>query len=674
MVTKKAVIISVLLSVASFLAFWKVSHCDFISYDDPLYITENDHIQNGLGLAALRWAFTTGYAANWHPLTWISHMLDIQLFGLNPHFHHLTNLLFHISSTLLLFYVLRRMTKAFWQSAFVASLFALHPLHVESVAWVTERKDVLSTFFWMLTMVAYCHFTERRNFLRYATVLACFALGLMSKPMLVTLPFVLLLLDYWPLGRFDKKPALEEVPKRSVGSKKHGKRKVELGGKKVAGWKKVETEEPALLKYRRVEIAPLVWEKIPLFVLASVSSAITYVVQHRWGAVGSFEILPFGTRVSNALVSYVIYVEKTIWPHNLAFFYPYWTLWTFWQVAGASAFLIAMTLIATKGVRKFRYLTVGWLWHLGTLVPVIGLVQAGEQGMADRYTYVPLVGLFIMAAWGIPELLRKWRHREEILAVSSILVLLCLFIATSRQVGYWQNNFTLFNHAIAVTADNYGAYYARGNAYAAVGDGRQAILDYDRAIEINPHYAPVYYNRAGVYAAIGDQRRAILDYDRAIALNPESADAYNNRGNAYAAVGDGRRAILDYDRAIALNPELSLAYNNRGNAYKALGDQKQAIIDYNKAVELNPELAMAYNNRGNAYKALGNQKQAIIDYNKAVELNPKLAEAYYNRGNAYEVLGDQAQAAADHDKAIALNPRLASPGTHPTSSAGSDNQ
>ena len=632
---KKIVIINVLLSMASLLAFWQVTRCGFISWDDPLYITENDHIQNGPSFGAVRWAFTTGYAANWHPLTWISHMLDIQFFGLNPHLHHLTNLLFHISSTLLLFYFLRRTTKAVWQSAFVASLFALHPLHVESVAWVTERKDVLSTFFWMLTMVAYGCFAEHRNLQRYTLVLVCFALGLMAKPMLVTLPFVLLLIDYWPLRRFGQKIALEGDPRRSVGSKRPEKGKAEQGRNNTRR-KGAETEKPVLSKHRWGKTVPLVWEKIPLFVIAILSSVTTYAVQRRWGAVGSLEILPLSTRISNALLSYVIYVEKTIWPHNMAFFYPYRTLWTFWQVVGASAFLIAISLIAIRGAKKFPYFTVGWLWYLGTLVPVIGLVQVGEQGMADRYTYVPLIGLFIMAAWGVPELLRKWRRREEILAASSLLILLCFFVATWRQVGHWQNNFTLFDHAIRVTKDNYGAHYARGNAYAAVGDGRQAILDYDRAIEINPGYAPAYYNRAGVYAAVGDERHAILDYDRAIALNPESADAHNNRGNAYAAAGDERHAILDYDRAIALNPALTLAYNNRGNAYKALGDQKRAIMDYNKAIEL----------------------------------NPKLAEAYYNRGNACEVLGDRRQAAADHDKAIALNPRLASPGTHPTPPSG----
>ena len=655
---KRLLIISLLLAVATFMAFWQVTRCGFVSYDDPLYITENSHIQGGLTLGGFRWAFTTGYAANWHPLTWISHMLDVQLFGANPHVHHLTNLLFHLANTLLLFFVLHRMTKAVWRSAFVAALFALHPLHVESVAWVAERKDVLSTFFWMLTMCTYWYYAERQSVRRYVPVLIFFVLGLMAKAMLVTLPFVLLLLDYWPLRRFEQKESVKKI-QRTSGEPNKGK--AELGKKNVAIRKGAVTTESAGLKHRWTSIVPLLLEKMPLFVLAILSSVVTYVVQHKGGAMGSLEVLPLSARISNALLSYVVYIEKMIWPNDLAFFYPYQRLWPSWQVLGAFSFLVAVTLIVIRTAKRYPYLTVGWLWYVGTLVPVIGFVQVGEQGMADRYTYVPLIGLFIMAAWGIPELLRKRRYREEMLATSSTLVLLCFFMATWRQVGYWRNNFTLFDHAMAVTTDNYGAYYARGNAYAAVGDERRAILDYDRAIEIKPDYAPVYYNRAGVYAAVGDERRAILDYDRAIALNPESAEAYNNRGNAYAAVGDERRAILDYDRAIALNPELTLAYNNRGNAYKALGDQKQAIMDYNKAIELNPGLAMAYNNRGNAYKALGDQKQAIMDYNKAIELNPKLAEAYYNRGNAYEVLGDQRQAAVDHEKAIALNPRLASP-------------
>jgi Flp pilus assembly protein TadD len=620
----KTLLICVFLIVGILLAFWGVNRCDFVSYDDPLYITENSHIQSGLTLGAIQWAFTTGYAANWHPLTWMSHMLDVQLFGPNPYWHHVTNLLFHVANTLLLFFVLYRMTKVAWPSAFVAALFALHPLHVESVAWVAERKDVLSTFFWMLTMGAYHYYVKRQTLWRYLSVLAFLTLGLMAKPMLVTLPFVLLLLDYWPLGRFD----WETSPKKSEASSSRptglGSRKAKSGIKRIALRPDAQTTESAGSGHRRSSIATLLLEKAPFVVLAIFSSAITYVVQHRWGAVGSLEALPLRARFSNALVSYVVYMEKMIWPSNLAFFYPYQSLWASRQVLGAFSFLIVVTLIAVWLAKKFPYLIVGWLWYLGTLVPVIGLVQVGEQGMADRYTYVPLIGLFIIAAWGASELARKWPYREKILVASSILVLSCLFVATWMQVGYWKNNFTLFDHAMEVTNNNYGAYYARGNAYAAMGNQKQAIVDYDKAIELNPKYAPVYYNRAGTYAAMGNQKQAIVDYDKAIEFNPKSAEAYNNRGNAYAA----------------------------------MGNQKQAIVDYDKAIELNPELALAYNNRGNAYKALGNQKQAIVDYDKAIELNPKFAEAYYNRGNTYEILGNQRQAAMDHGKAIDLNPQL----------------
>ncbi len=447
---KRLLIISLLLIIATFMAFWQVTHCDFINFDDPEYVTDNRHVQDGLTVEGILWAFTTGHAANWHPLTWISHMVDVQLFGLQPGWHHLTNLLFHLANTLLLFLVLNRMTKALWQSAFVAALFALHPLHVESVAWVAERKDVLSTFFWMLTMGMYVSYVARPGLTRYLTLLLCFALGLMAKPMLVTLPFVLLLLDYWPLQRLEQKKPPQEVRKPLSKDKKRTP-PVKAPVQPVDHWPLIR---------------PLLTEKIPLFVLAVLSSIVTYLVQHHGGAVESLEAFPPSARVANAFVSYSTYMVKMLWPTNLAVFYPHPRWWPLWQVLGSVVLLIAITVLAIRGAKKRPYAAVGWLWYVGTLVPVIGVVQVGSQAMADRYTYIPLVGLFIIVAWAVPELLKKWPYRKEALIVLSALCLLCLFLVTWRQVGYWRNSIALYDHALEVTDANSLIHNNRGTAYS----------------------------------------------------------------------------------------------------------------------------------------------------------------------------------------------------------------
>jgi protein O-mannosyl-transferase len=517
---KKIPIILALLALTTLLAFWQVKDCDFINYDDNVYITKNNLIQNGLTIEGLRWAFTTTHAANWHPLSWISHMLDIQLFGLNPRGHHLTNLLFHIANTLLLFLILNRMTKALWQSAFVAALFALHPLHVESVAWVAERKDVLSTLFWMLTMGAYVYYAERPGIPRYFAVLVLFALGLMAKPMLVTLPFILLLLDFWPLRRV------------SIGP---------------------EVLQPTGPKYYWVLIRPLLLEKIPLFVLTILSCIVTYVAQE--GAVASIEAFPLTIRVSNAFVSYLFYIDKMLWPTDLALLYPHPREWPFWLFVGAALPIIAATYLAFKKAKQFPYLAVGWLWYLGTLVPVIGLVQVGSQTRADRYTYIPLIGLFIIVAWGIPEILQGWRYRKEALATASACVLLCLCAITWTQVGYWQNSISLFDHTISVTDRNSIMYNNRGSVYLDSGNYARAIIDFDKASELNRNYANPYYNRGMAYGKLGDHARALEEFNTAIAINPKYDMAYYNRGMAYGQLGRFEKAYEDLKTAARMGSE-----------------------------------------------------------------------------------------------------------------------
>ncbi len=612
MLTKKQIpLIYLFLTAAALIAFWQVSQCDFINYDDPTYVTGNIHIRHGITIQAIRWAFTAGYAANWHPLTWMSHMLDVQLFGLNPRWHHLTNLLFHIANTLLLFFVFHRMTKAPWKSAFVAALFAIHPLHVESVAWVAERKDVLSTFFWMLTMVAYIHYVEHRtedgrqrtedgekwtgilrfrpSVFRYLAVVIFFALGLMAKPMLVTLPFVLLLLDYWPLQRFEPKKSPREI--RTVVNKpvSANKRKAKSSRKPTTS-RGVELEEkPADHKYQWALVRSLLREKIPLFVLTALSCTVTFVAQQKGGAVESVEVFPPGVRIANAFVSYIIYIAKTVWPNNLAVFYPHPGLRPLWQVLGAVLFLGAVTFAVIRTAKRFPYLAMGWLWFAGTLVPVIGIVQVGDQAMADRYTYIPLIGLFVMAAWGIPELLKKWRYRKEALIALSALILPCFFIVTWTQVGYWRNSIALFDYTLRVTSHNVLIQRARGSAYGKMGNYAKAIEDYDRAVGINPQDADAYIGRGAAYGKLGDYRQAISDFDRAIGINPEHAEPYYNRGLAYSELGNHGQAISDYDRAIEINPEYADAYNNRGVAYAKLGNLRQAFEDVKKAANLGNE-------------------------------------------------------------------------------------
>lgn len=629
MLGKRQILLAyVFLCVAALIVFRQVSQCDFISYDDTVYVTDNVHIRHGITMEAIRWAFTTFYAGYWHPLTCLSHMLDVQLFGFDPGWHHLTNLLFHTASTLLLFFVFHRMTKATWQSAFVAALFALHPLRVESVAWVAERKDVLSVFFWMLTMAAYVLYVEHPRFRSYLAVLLFLVLGLMAKPMLVTLPFVLLLLDFWPLRRIEEKEPAREIRMgvdKPVSTKK-GKGK---SGKKPAVQTVVKEVKPAESKYRWTLIRPLILEKIPLFAMAALFSVVTIIAEQKAGAVVTLERIPPGDRIANAFVSYIIYIGKMIWPDDLAVFYPHHEgAWPLWQVLGAVFLFIAVTLTVIRTAKRFPYVTVGWLWYAGTLVPVLGIVQVGNQSMADRFTYIPHIGLYVIAAWGIPELLKKWRYRKEVLVASSVLILSSYCIVAWTQVGYWKNSITLMSHALEVTGPNYFAHANRGLAYGKLGNHRLAIEDYDRAIEIRPQYSEAYNGRGISYGWLGDYREAVESFDRAIAINPEYLEAFINRGAAHGNLGNHQKAVEDFDRAIGIDPQKAEVFANRGAAHAKLGDQRQAISDYDSAIAINPKYAEAYYNRGVTYGKLGNTGQAFDDLTRAAKLNNENAKNF----------------------------------------------
>jgi tetratricopeptide (TPR) repeat protein len=637
----KIIVIHCFLAIATAAAFSHVTRCEFINFDDPQYVVENTHVQRGITMEGIRWAFTTGHAGNWHPLTWLSLMIDAQFFGLNPQGYHLINLIFHIANTLLLFFILNRLSKALWKSAFVAALFALHPLHVESVAWVAERKDVLSTSFWMLTMAAYTYYVEHPRLRTYLPVFACFALGLMTKPMLVTLPFVLLLLDYWPLQRLGRKNAAHEM---------------------VADADKQTTSSRQTSFFSIVTSVQLV-EKLPLIALAAVSSAVTFAVQQRESLVVSFGRLPLSDRIGNALVSYVTYIEKAIWPHNLAFYYPYHT-WASWQILAAFLFLISVTSVSIWSVKRCRYLAAGWLWYLGTLVPVIGLVQVGSQVRADRYTYIPLIGIFIMTVWGLPELLNKWRYGKQILIGLSALSFSCFFAVTWIQTAYWRNSLTLFDHTLEVTNNNYIAFNHRAVAHAATGNYKLAIADFDKAIAINPEYGYAYFGRGAAEHKLGNTYEAISNYGRALKLIPRFAAAYYYRGNAYSALERYHEAIADYDRAIDLEPNAQ-EFCVRGFAYAALGQYRLAIEDYNSAIRLQPDRSVLYANRGFARAGLGDYQEAINDYDRSLLLQENdapraayTAETLNYRGLAYAALGKQRLAIEDYNRAIEINPKF----------------
>jgi tetratricopeptide (TPR) repeat protein len=651
-------LICLTLVILTVIIFWQLKDCGFINFDDNTYVYENAYVQSGLNWNSIRQAFSTEIVEKsgfWHPVTWLSLMLDYQIFGLNPFGFHIVNLLFHVMSTILLFLVFHRMTKTLWPSAFVAALFAIHPLHVESVAWIAERKDVLSAFFWILTMRAYSYYVEHPGLRRYSLVLLFFVLGLMAKPMLVTLPFVLLLLDYWPLQRFQEiKPdhkVQAEASKLLTSDKQKEKSKKKLV---VSVKQPLEVKTPADPEYKWSLIYPLLWEKVPLFVLAILSSVVTYITVQKVGVVHS-EAFPLSVRIENAFVSYIAYIGKMIWPNNLAVFYPHpMLLLVPWQVLWSVLLLIAITSVVIWRVKRSPYLATGWLWYAGTLVPVSGIVQVGSFAMADRYTYIPLIGLFIMVAWGFPDLLKKWNYQKEMLLILSALSILCLCIITWTQVGYWQNSITLFDHTLKVTDYNWIIHHYRGNEYTLLGNYRQAIEDYDKAIEIKPGYADAYTNRGAAYNGLGNYRQAIEDYDKAIEIKPGYADAYYNRGLAYNGLGNYRQAIEDYDKAIEIKPGYADAYTNRGAAYNGLGNYRQAIENYGKAIEIKPDFAMAYYNRGNSYTHLGNYKQAIEDFGRAIEIKPGYADAYFNRGLVYLNQGDNISGCRDARKACEL--------------------
>lgn len=557
--------ICTVLAIITIAVFWQVGNHEFISFDDNDYVTENRYVQDGLTLKGIVWAFSQPHAHNWHPLTWLSHMLDCQVFGLKAGMHHLVNLFFHVANTLLLFIILRRMTNALWPSAFVAGLFALHPLHVESVAWVAERKDVLSTLFWMLTMGAYVYYVKRPGYKRYLLVFVFFVLGLMSKPMLVTLPFVLLLLDYWPLKRLNLVKSDARIAAATPQPASRVKRKQK--SQQQAGKDTVQTKGTVESRALWPQIWPLLKEKIPFFIVTMLFCFVTFYAQQL--VVKPMELYPLGGRIANALISCVSYIGKMLWPLKLSIFYPYIGVSLLsWQAVSATLVLAVTTYITIRAARRFPYLIVGWFWYLGTLIPVIGLVQVGLQSMADRYTYVPLIGVFIMIAWGVPELLNRRRYGRFAIASAAVVILLALTVVTYVQVGYWRNNIVLYEHAIKVTSENAWAQNNLGYALSLQGRTREAIDHFQKAISIN-NPADAHYNLGTMLASQGKLDEAIYQFRESLRISPGYAKAHNNLGNALLYQGRLDEAIASYREALRLNPGYTLAQENLKNALAA---------------------------------------------------------------------------------------------------------
>ncbi len=562
--SKQVFVVCVLLFGLVLWTFLPALHNGFINYDDDVYVTANTHVQGGLTWSNVAWAFENTDASNWHPLTWLSHMTDCELFGLNPQGHHLTSVLLHAINAVLLFLMLRRMTSATWRSLFVAAVFGLHPLRVESVVWIAERKDVLSMLFGLLSLLMYTVYAERRlgqkgkPWIFYILALLCFLLSLMSKPMLVTLPFVLLLLDYWPLNRF----------------------------KNASAWK-------------------LVQEKTPFLLLVTASCVVTFIAQRRGGAMELMAGISFTDRCENALVSYCRYLGKLFWPDHLAIIYPVTNHWTIPIVILAAILLLALTVGTIVAHRFHPYLMVGWFWFLGTLVPVIGLVAVGEQAMADRYSYLPLIGVLIMVTWGTEEMTRRWRHHVFGLSAVSLVTITTCILSTRQNIGYWKNSETLFRHVIAVTDDNYSAHCNLGNSLLTQGRMEEALVELQAAVT----------------------------------LKPDSPQNLCNLGTALADLGRMDEAIIQFQKAEELRPDYGPAHHNLGMALEQKNQLDKAMSEYQKAVELMPSYAPAHNSLGIALAKNGHLDEAITQFQEAMRLDPSLIQAQKNLKMALELKG-----------------------------------
>jgi tetratricopeptide (TPR) repeat protein len=568
-----------LLAVLTVALYWPATRCDFVNYDDPDFVTGNLHVQRGLTWEGVKWACVSPVSCNWHPVTMLSHMLDCQMFGVNPRGHHLNSVLLHAINAVLLFALLWQMTGATWRSLFVAALFAVHPLRVESVAWVAERKDLLSGFFGLLSLICYAAYARKRLEVErqqtqhceaaafvswrwrfdYLLALCFLVLGLMSKPMLVTWPFVLLLLDYWPLGRFQAHSP--QSPDRK--------------------WQIV---------YR------LLLEKVPFFLAAAAFSAVTFVVQNQGGALKAVGEFPLSVRCENALISYCRYLGKLLWPTGLAVYYPHPGQWPMGLVLLAGGLVFGISVLVFVQRRRLPFSLVGWLWYCGTLMPVIGLVQVGGQAMADRYTYLPSIGLLVLAVWGACDLGGRWRYHRGVLPVVGLAAIMLCLALTRHQLGVWRDSETLFRHAILVTRDNYIAHINLGSALDEKGASAEALRHYQEALRLKPDNATAHYDLGVALLRMGETGKGISKYQEAIRLKPDYAEAHYSLGNALIKNGQLQPAIREFQQAIRLNPDLVEAHNNLGFALAREHRFDEAVRELQEALRLKPDHANARRN------------------------------------------------------------------------------
>jgi len=575
-------LIGLLLALITLLVYLPAARDGFINFDDQDYVTENSVVQKGLTWTGIKWAFTTGHASNWHPITWLSHMADCELFGLNAGAHHSVNALFHTANAVLLLLLLFRLTGALWPSAFVAALFAWHPLHVESVAWISERKDVLSTFFALLTLLAYTRYAQKKSGVErrasradttvpalgsrlwtfdYTLALIFFALGLMSKPMLVTLPFVMLLLDYWPLQRL---PTLNPSARRSTA----------------------KTVPPATC--RRLAL-----EKWPFFLLAAASCVVTFLVQSQrsGAAVASLELVPLHYRFCNALASYGLYLLKTVWPVRLAVFYPLPEHLT-WLLMAATASAIVLVIISGvvwRAGRAHAYLPVGWLWFLGTLVPVIGLVQVGSAALADRYTYFPLIGVFIAVTFGLCDLAGRFQFPPKAIATAAALILATCLMLTENQLRYWRDSETLFAHALAVTQNNFVAHANLGVALEQKDKLNEALAEYRAAEQLAPELYHVHNNLGNLLDNWGHPKEALIEYRWAVLLNPGLPSLHNGAGMVLVELKRYDEALRQFEEASRLDPAFPWAHFAIGKMRLKQGRDAEAIDEFRAALRIDPD-------------------------------------------------------------------------------------
>jgi protein O-mannosyl-transferase len=618
-VSQRFLLICIALVVAISAVYFQVLQHPFMNIDDKSYVTNNPYVSNGINLRSVVWAFASSHSGNWHPVTWLSHMLDVQLFGLNPHGHHFTNLFLHSIATLLVLFLFSKFTGLLWRSAFVAAMFALHPLHVESVAWIAERKDVLSAACFGSTLLFYFKYAKSGSSPAYWLAGLSFVIGLMSKPMLVTVPVVMLLLDYWPLDRYRLH---------------HGR----------------DVDAPA------ATFVALLKEKIPFFLASLASSAVTVYAQQKAGAVTAVKAVSVCHRIENALLAYVAYLWKTIWPLHLAVYYPLKSSFPLWQVAASLALLIAVSVAVFKSRRTHPYLVVGWGWFLIMLVPVIGIVQVGDQAMADRYSYLPSIGLFIMAAWGVPDLLRARPQRRLIAPALAGFVIAAMSVLSWQQVGFWRDDITLFRHALAETSDNYFVHNVLGLALADAKQKDEAIVELKESLRIYSNYAEAHINLGMLLAQKGDLAAATSEFRTATALDPNDPDGHKYLGTALLAQGDRSGAVREYQRASQLEPNSADCHFRLGQALAQTGDSGAAVREFRAALQINPQNVTFHNHLGLTLASRGDLTAAIQEFRASVAIDPTSPGTHNNLGYALASIGDLDGAIQEYRAALSIDP------------------